>query len=335
MGYSAPACPGRFVSAPHSPDPAPATTADESTRRPTTAAPRDFSDLAKRISGRTTDLFAMALVVVVLLYLGTRVMQWWRAEPPTIAAGPTDAPLAIWDDPANLAVEFDGGPWKLSRSTASGTAEEVTRAALDHARRTLDSLQAVQLPPPDAAEQQWLQQLRNWPPQAQTEHGEIFVLGGPWPWIVATQSAFMGTAETRDASHAADSRRVLCWAFALPNSPQHWTLYTAVRASDSATNTSAAESVIPEDAQRLLTAHSSLGGITSFRSDGSLRRVQDDWNRQLTAAGWRLLNEWAGDDEIMRATFKRQTGDTPERLEAALTQDANGITTGLADWRRE
>jgi len=322
------------VSTPHSPEPAPPATADESARRSPVPPARDFSDLARRISGRTTDLFAVALVMVLLLYLGTRMMQWWRAEPPTVTAGPADAPLAIWGNAAKLAVEFDGGPWRLARSTATGTAEEVTRAALDHASRTLQSARPLDLQPPDTAELQWLEQLRDWPPQVATGHGEIFVLGGPWPWIVATQSAF-NTEETGDASHAADSRRVICWAFALPQSQQHWTLYTAVRASGPASNTSETEIVIPDSSQRLLTAHSSLGGLTTFRSDDSLRRIQDDWNRQLIASGWLVVSSWSGDNETTHATFQRTTGTISQRLEAALTQDADGITTGIADWRPE
>jgi hypothetical protein len=112
-------------------------------------------------------------------------------------------------------------------------------------------------------------------------------------------------------------------------------LYTAVRASGAATSNPAADIVIPDDGQRLLTAHSPLGGITSFRSDGAPHRVQENWDQELFAAGWRPLSDWSGDDEIRRATFGRTTGDTVELLEAAVVQSADGTTTGIADWRRE
>lgn len=323
----------RRVSAP-SPDRIPAAAADAPPRRPSPPPPRDFAELAKRISGRTTDLFAITLVVIVLLSMGTRLTQWWRAEPPVVTAVPANAPLAIWDNPANLAVDFEGGPWKLTRATAAGSAEEVTRAAMETARRTLESSLSRDLPPPDAAELQWLNQLHGWPPQVQTNHGEVFVLGGPWPWIVATQSALVETAESPDASPAADSRRVICWAFALPQSPQQWTLYTAVRATGAATSPSTAKIAIPANAQQFLTARSQWGGITSFRSDNPPRAVQRDWNRQLTADGWRVLSDWEGDEELRRASFTRQTGNNIERLETALIHNADQ-TTGIADWRKE
>jgi len=321
---------GTTVSAPN-----PAETV-ESARSSSATPPRDFAELAKRISGRTTDLFAVALMVLVLLYMGTRVMEWWRAAPPTVAAGPIgDAALAIWDDPANLAVEFHGGPWQLSRSSSTGTAEDVTRAAIEHARRTLETSEPAELPPPDAAEHQWLEQLRDWPPQVRTDRGDVFVLGGPWPWIVATQRARQIGPESREGSHAADSERVICWACALPHSNLNWTLYTAVRGDGATTSASAVDVPIPGNAQRLLTARSPSGGVTSFSSHVAVRRVSKEWDRELQTAGWTPISDWSGDTRITRATYRRKRSEGIDRLDAAVMQGDDGVVSGIADWHRE
>lgn len=292
---------------------------------PSPRQPRDFADLARRISSRTTDLFAIALIVVVALTIGLQVTRWWRAEPPTAVGGPADAaPLALWDPAPSLTVDLQAGDWILKRSTANGTAEAITADAVEQARQIVASTQPAKLPPPTAAEEQWLAQLREWAPVSTTDNGgRVFALGGPWPWIVATID-----------SGANDSARVVCWMFALPQAEQSWTMYTARHTAAGLAAADGFDVPLPMHVQRLLHARSEDGnGVTTFMSDGSLSKLKTDWDQQLTAAGWTRAGAWSETDQRSRGTFERSGKSHTVTLDATLARDADNVTRGLAEWR--
>lgn len=292
--------------------------------------PRDFADLARRISGRTTDLFAIALVVVLMLTVGVQVTHWWRADPPAVGGeSSTSAPLAVFDQAAGLAVTIDGGTWTLERKTVVGTADAITTNAILDLRQSVASSSDIELPAVDPAESEWLGKLQSWPPAVETGNGgRIYTLGGPWPWIVATIAA---TSESD--SDAPANARVICWVFALPQSGQSWTLYTARRRGHLISTTPDANIPLPDEAQRLLTATTTGGGLATFRAADSIVKVRSEWDQQLVSAGWARFGDWSQMEAVFRATFESR--DHTTTLDAILTQTDDGETRGIAEWRNE
>ena len=297
---------------------------------PSPNRPRDFADLARRISSRTTDLFAIAIVVILLLTVGVQLTRWWRAEPPLITgAAVASGPLSLGDDADGIAVAFDSGEWTLERTTAVGTATAITEAVVNELRQRLEAATNSDLPPIDAAESAWLDKLRNWTPTVETGNGgRIYTLGGPWPWIVATL-----TPSTTTNSDAAGEARLICWAFALPQSDQSWTLYTARRSSQEAITASHVDIPLPGDMQPQLRASTSTGGLLAFRSASSITATQSEWERQLSASGWVRRGEWMLTDDLARGTFQQDGLNQTTTLDATLTPTDDGETRGIAEWR--
>jgi hypothetical protein len=290
---------------------------------------RDFAQLARRITSRTTDLLALALVTVVLLTLGVQVTRWWRTDSSSVGLAPASgAPLSVWDDPAALSLEITAGEWSLRRQSVAGVESAVTDTAIAAVRPMLDAASVEGFPPVDAAERQWLDRLRDWSPQARFGDGDVFVLGGPWPWVVATTLPGGQPAGTDQLQ----SRRVVGWAFALPQSHGRWTLYVAQRSADVApAAVDSGDVPLPVDARPLLAVRSASGGFMAFRGLSDWRQLQADWDLRLTAAGWSRAGDWLADRGQARATF-HVSGATPRQLEALLAETPDGSTTGIADW---
>src|SRR5882672_3620491 len=81
-------------------------------------ATANFSDLARRIRGWTTNFLAIAIVLAVGLALGWQLTSWWREKSPQVVAG--DAAVAAANLPAvGQEREFwtSGGLLKVQRQS--------------------------------------------------------------------------------------------------------------------------------------------------------------------------------------------------------------------------
>lgn len=304
---------------------------------PPKPAVRDFAQLARRISSRTTDLFAVALIAVVMLTVGVQATRWWRTEPPLHAGGAAaTATLGIWDNAANVSVLLNAGDWRLERVRAIGTAKDVTERALETVRSELRLDRPADVGQPDAHEARWLAALAQWSPVEETgSGGKIYELGGPWPWIAATRPASSASAEPPVAPSAGDATRVVCWVFALPQSDQTWTLYIARRERNPGDAADGFHVPIPKDAQHVLSARNAAGGATVFSGSGSPARARNLWERQLTDAGWTPRRPWSHSRLQMHGVFERQHAGETVLLDALLTVDADNRLRGLAEWYTE
>lgn len=287
-------------------------------------APRDFAQLAKRISSRTTDLLALALIAALLLSVGVQLTRWWRTEPAQVSTNAlASTPLAVWDDPAGLSLEFTTDGWSLRRDSVAGNTDDVTAIATERLARVVNESVPASYPPIDDVEQQWLDRLPNESPPSMENHDGIFVLGGPWPWVVATVKS--GNNE----------RRIAGWAFALPQTPDLWTLYVAQRADAAQVHNPAEDDIpLPASAMRVMSVDSATGGFLTFHCNSSARACRDDWHRQLTSAGWTRSGDWTFSDHQSRATYARTVESGPQRLDLLLREQTGGAIAGACDWSR-
>lgn len=297
--------------------------------------PRDLAEVARRISSRTIDLLAAAILAAALLSVGVKLTQWWRAAPPdVVGAAAEPAVLAVWDEPSKLDVEFGRGPWSLRRVAVQGDAAAVIEQTARFAKQAAGQAAAAALPPPDAAELEWLQRLQHWPPHEQGPGWSVYALGGPWPWMVGTAS--VDRASSDEPPGGAPPRRVICWTVAVPEAADQWTLYMVDRRSDSASTARAVSGFhvpLPLEASGSLTVSSETGGITCFRGSAPVHRWREDWHRRLTDSGWATLQDWQLSARAERAVYGRQRGDAAERLSALLLRGEDGATIGLCEWR--
>lgn len=306
---------------------------DRATRTPThtsARAPRDFAQLARRISSRTTDLLAVALVAVLLLSLGVQATRWWRAKPPQVSATSTaGSPLAVWDDLSGLSLEFSNGQSSLHRESISGDEDAATKIAAQRLHHALDSASPGNLPSIDPAEQQWLDRLPDRSTDSLHERGDIFVLGGPWPCVVATMNVNVDGGG--DAIHP--GRRIIGWALALPQPHDRWTLYVTERRTEAANDDVSQGNIpLPANATRRLIVRSAAGGFLTFRSASSPRRCREDWDRRLVDAGWARAGDWSFAGPQARATFVHKLQPDSHRLDVLISSAPDGAAAGAGDW---
>jgi hypothetical protein len=229
--------------------------------RSTTRRPRDFGELARRMSSRTTDLLAIGILLVGGLAVGGSLMTWWQSEPPAPVV--PVAPTAPWDDPTGVDLEFGEGDWSVRRETLTGSAESAREALLERMRSAVGSSSAISLPAPNDAEIRLLEQLDQWSPQEAGASGRVYVIGGPLFWVV-------GTSEHRDAAgDAMLGRRVVCWGLLLPQANESWTLYVLERRRRDQSSFDLAEFRLPDGARRSMRIASDNGGeLTCFSGAG-------------------------------------------------------------------
>ncbi|MDB5391990.1 MAG: hypothetical protein JWM11_7636 [Planctomycetaceae bacterium] len=119
---------------------------------------RQPTSLARRISSRTTDLLAIAIVLVGSLALGRQVLEWWRAVAPPILDG---GPLAgletdMGGDGQPVELEFADSPFRLIRQTLSRSGPlEALGLVQEVCQKALLAAQPLELPP-DQAERDML-----------------------------------------------------------------------------------------------------------------------------------------------------------------------------------
>jgi hypothetical protein len=300
---------------------------------PPTRHVRDFAELARRLSGWTTNLLAIGVLSVGALVAAARVTEWWRSEPQGVTFMAPGALALPWNSPDGAVLEFGAHPWRIHRQSLHGTATDAEKllAALcrDVAVRDWRVMPQTTV---DPAERALLERLKNWAP-LEEEKGQwrLSAVGGPTPWIVGTTDAAGRpdslTANTAEAD--AFSGRVLCWGLALPQPDGLWTLYVLERRPNEAPS-AAPDVPLPAGAKRVLRIRGAQGGeFTSFRVDGAAAQWRRDFDASFRAAGWYRLGEWTGGGNAYNVTYLRESVPARLRADITLTEDA-GRWTGVA-----
>src|SRR5262245_55510888 len=96
--------------------------------------PAGFGDIARRITSRTTDLIAIAIVVVASLTFGRQILQWWHAAPSEPgSAGMAPAVQPGWEDQRQpVSLEFGDLPLSMTRQTIVADAEPIIVELVGH-----------------------------------------------------------------------------------------------------------------------------------------------------------------------------------------------------------
>jgi hypothetical protein len=166
----------------------------------------DFGQLARRISGWTTNLLASGIVLVAGLAIGWQVLVWWRE------AGPDDA-AAMQENLAALVPQMEGrefwtkhGPVRIERFHGSEAEATAAMRAFCRAADARTGLAGLAGP----GEERFVKKLREQP--ALEESGSVAV------YQPAGQTGMMVGVRGPD-------NRIVAWSFALPVEERVWHLY--------------------------------------------------------------------------------------------------------------
>ena len=284
------------------------------------APPSGYGPVARRVARRTTDLLAIALVLIAGLGLGRQLIGWW-SEPETPA--PIMEPATGLRSETPLTLEFGDSAFALERTPVAGSRETALARLVDACAAIAASPTAQLGPPtpPTPAEVRLIAAAAALEPvREDPDRWRIQVVDGP----VIMAAALSQSSERSDPTlEPGDSRTnesqspgVLCWGLAFPADESRWVLYTFRPAAES-TSSAVPEiaACLPRGSRQVLSAVDAAGDrFTMFEGPGPL----DAWQRSITAC-----LETAGYHESTRSQLT--TSGWTARFEPSGTQHLPAI----------
>jgi hypothetical protein len=294
----------------------------------TAKPPTGFADVARRITSRTTDLIAIAIVVVASLTFGRQVLQWWHAAPSEPGSAGT-APVVQpgWEDQRQpVSLEFGDLPLSMTRQTVVGDTEAVIEALVRHCKR---SAAAARSPwrEWDEAERQLLARTEGLTPVAE-EAGvwRVCVIDRRFPMVAGIRRFVSGPKEAAFAGY-----RLVCWGMAMPAGNDVWNLFVFQGAvKGNAAPTGLPEVPLPPDCRRNLSLRDERGGmLVGFSGNGSPAEWMKFYADYFADQGWWAGEGWMTGGGACSARFHKPGAPQAGRVEVQVAEGANHELTGL------
>jgi hypothetical protein len=252
--------------------------------------PHGYGPVARRIARRTTDLLAIALVLIAGLGLGRQLIGWW-SEPK--APAPVAEPATWMGHESPVTLEFSDSGYALERTPVDGNRDTAVERLID-ACAAVAASPTARAGPPTPAEQRLIAAAAALEPVREDPgRWRIHVVDGPVVMAAVLSEPSMRSASVGEPddwkTNESQSPRVLCWGLAFPADDHRWILYTFRSIAETATvPVPATAACLPHGSRRVLTAADAAGGsLTVFDGPGPL----DAWQRSITTclqrAGYR------------------------------------------------
>lgn len=309
---------------------------------PTVSLPTQArSTPAQRVMRRTTDLLAIAILLIGGLMVGGRLSKWWATDPADtpspmeVAQAESGAPAHWGDDGQPVTLEFGPFAQALRRQELRGTTEEITRQLTDWCRNTV---QQSDLPSavPDARETALLKQLKTLPAVATLPNrGTVYRADYPVSMVLGTR-----LADGRNGGKTEDvpAERVVCWGFAFPQRPGVWTVFLS-GPGEAARQLSPLPSIeLPKHCERLISLRNDRGdallAFTGADRASVARRHFEEW---FQARGWAVGRAWNEVNGRWSARFVSPPGDAPQAgwegsVDLQLGDQGNGGVSGVLNF---
>ncbi|MFQ5730780.1 MAG: hypothetical protein ACE5KM_02375 [Planctomycetaceae bacterium] len=301
----------------------------EQTRSPPAKPPPSFGGVAKRIRSRTTDLLAIAIIVIGGITVGTRVSGWFAEDesqgPGPSAVNAVGGPgVALGDEP--LTLDFGGLPYRMHRSVVKGDRKAAIRQLLKKCRE-LGTASRRPTSPPSTAERKLLAKLVGHEAvQALPDGGRLYRFDGPVTMVSFTRPD--QPTESRDKC-ASESRRVVCWGLAFPvlAGEKQWTLSLFTPAGQTPTADDLPEIPLPTNARAILTIRGNQSAWRTFRSGEDLATVRRFYESMFESERWSLRE--SNSAPAWTAVFVKNSKAGRFRAEVHVSQEHNDATSGV------
>jgi hypothetical protein len=264
----------------------------ETSARPSSSS---YGSLAKSIRSRTTDLLAIAVVMIAGMTLGRQVITWWHADDADPV--PRSRIPAVWGSAgAPLDIRFGDLSLGMSRLAITGTETEAQRQLVVLCTEKTRTAAATERSP-EKSELTLLQRLKEMKPVA-SEPGkwEIYLLERPMAMAVGVRVVKPAKEsptgrESGQAKVEQSPRRVVCWGWLMPSGNRSWNAY-CLQPGGASTSTLAGglpDCPLPPQTRRLLSVVGGAEGqMVGFTGPGPVEawmRFYDEWVRGQEAAG--------------------------------------------------
>lgn len=289
-----------------------------------------FSRVAKRISSRTTDLLAIAIVTIGLLTVGRQLVTWWQTDAAESAsfARETEELLdgagVIDLDSAVISMEFGDKTYSVQRASITGDDQEARKRLREQCRHILkESDSPIYGSQPTAAEQRLLNESKRVPAiEEHPDDWQMYQTVQPFPVVI-------GVRRTQDGS-TSDSRRVVSWGMAFPTSERRWILISIRGKSEEAGDNGEFEIPVPPDGRIVLSLRNDDGGRTVFlNGNASLQswsRFLDNW---FSDRNWTVSRPWTSFANGHSVGYDAPRTSHWSRIDIHLNESTSGRIDGL------
>ncbi len=313
-----------------------------------------FHRTAQRISQRTTDLIAIAIIGIGVLTVSGRLTEWWNtdsssAPSPAVSASQLAGPLLQWGK-SESAVSLLAGehPVRMERRVLLGEQDRVDRILRDRLVEILESSAPENAKQPltndsHAAafalvfrrrERQLIGMLKGLPPfEVRQGNWNLYCLDRPDNPIPGT---FL--IATRIAGDKEQVESLAAWAVGMPSGQKQWTSFV-MTPTWHGRNVSTHTVSVPDGAKLLLSLTAdSTDELTVFQQLDARHSDVDRWardlTRQLTGTGWHEARPWQQSTDAATARFERANdGNRHPRqaIELTISFAENRKLTGTAN----
>lgn len=296
----------------------PETPAGDETKTPQSPS---FGNLAKRIRSRTTDLLAIAVILVGGFAVGSQVSRLWEEEPNHVPASQTTGGPTLFDPNEPVELNFGQSPFSIQRASFNGARED---ASVELVAKCREAAAAVSGPQHviSGGEQRLLQTLAKAKPVAENDGRKLYRINGP----IIMASVTGPVATNKDSMRASAETRVICWGLAFPVAEKRWMTYVFTPRREGSSKTSTIDVPLPQSATPVLTIRGGRGMTRSFRSTESLSAIRAFYKKWFQANGWQSLRT---DSAQSTMTCERSNGDVTHRVEIQLNNNGGRTASGL------
>ena len=280
--------------------------------------PVGFAKLSRKISSRTTDLLAVAILAVGLLAIGGNLSRWWQKSPEDAAhSNERLKKSTAWGSAGDgVSLEWGDLNYAVHRQRLTGDAESIGEQLKAIVIRRFPK---IPLPnsPPKQAEQKLLKELESIPiTQVLDADTRLYLLGEQLPMILLTKPT-------------GESRRVICWARAFPRAENDWIAFLFFPSEKKElTNPDFQPIPLPPDSRRIQTIQEAgQRSWTAFRGPGPVLDWHRHFDKWFTDQAWNQNREWSRTPTGWSAGFGSRKGE--RQADVWLNQQASGEWTGM------
>ena len=307
-----------------------------------------FRQLSRRISRRTTDLLAIAIVSLGVLSVSGRLTEWWRTDPnlvlpPAASANQVAGPGLRWGT-GESAVSLLAGdlPVRIERRVLTGDQDRVDSLLRDRLVEVLES-------PPQPASHQSSPQRATYLQDREQRLLELLqsvepieTRDGHWNLyrIDRKDNLFVGSflIATRAPTAANNQPSLAGWALAVPSGSSQWTSFVMTPTGEE-TSTTSEPVLLPVDAEVVMSLRTPAGDeLTVFRQEETSTSQIAEWTREishrLTSTGWQQVRSWQQSMGTSVARFEQTRSSEQDKrlaIEFAIATSHNGRLTGTAN----
>lgn len=280
------------------------------------AVPTGMAAVARKVSRRTTDLLAIAIVGIGIFAVSGRISDWWNTSPESVIAHGKIVPEVVgaevsWPEmDIPVGVNLGNFPVRVERLLIRGDLRKLEEVVFDRLQTVLGSenlsgqLNAGESRVALAAAK--LESLLTGIKPAMERPGVWRIYRLDEPGTPGFAAMFLGTRT--DAKHDRDSRRewLVTWAMAMPWRDDDWKVFFFQPVDEDS-----ASIALPPGAELTMSMQEPSGTeLAAFRatdSSFSLNTWREFYSTRLTEAGWKPVREWAQSGARHTARFENGT----------------------------